>query len=57
MQIKPRLLIPIQTIMQISSTHPVTPEVAFDPELPIMPVTFDLNRKYPPPEQRTKLLL
>ena len=37
MQIKSRLLIHIQTITQISSTHPVTPEVTFDPELLIMP--------------------
>ena len=29
--------------MLINLTHPVTPEVTFDPELPIVPVTFDLK--------------
>ena len=37
--------------MLISLTHPVTPEVTLDPKLPIRPVSFDLNRKYPPPEK------
>ena len=33
--------------MLISSTHPLTPEVTFDPKLPIRPVTFDLKPEAP----------
>ena len=33
--------------MLISLTHPVTPDVTFDPKLPIMPMTFDLKPEVP----------
>ena len=33
--------------MLISLTHPLTPEVTFDPKLPIRPVTFDLKPEVP----------
>ena len=34
---------------------PVTPEVTFDPELPIMAMTFDLNNRKFPPRKKTPL--